>query len=119
MVGLQSNVTLMIAGLILRRMGSGTEMYFGGRDVESNNCRSDCTLRLRSVRNPPLASLVAGGKRVVVRGQRLSEDWSSPHCNERCGREPQGTWARVSARVLRDQRILHSISLRLWNIPAV
>jgi len=68
MVGLQSNVTLMIAGLISRLMGSGVEMYFGGRDVESINCRSDCTLRLRFVRNSPFASLVAGGKRGVVRG---------------------------------------------------
>src|SRR5262245_38975110 len=59
---------------------------FGGRDVESNNCRRDCTLRLHFVRNCPLASLVARGNRRVVRGQRLSEDWSSPHCYERCRR---------------------------------
>jgi len=36
--------------------------------------------------NSPLASLLARGKRVVVRGQRVSGDWSSPHSNERCGR---------------------------------
>ena len=57
-------------------------MYLGGRDVESSNCRSDCTLRLHFVRNSPLASLVARGKRGVVGGQRLSGDWSSPHCQE-------------------------------------
>jgi hypothetical protein len=86
MVGLRSNMTLMIAGLILRLMGSWVTTYFGDRDVESHNCRSDCSLRLRFVRNSPLTSLLARGKRVVVRGQRVSGDWSSPHSNERCGR---------------------------------
>jgi hypothetical protein len=86
MVGLQSNVTFMIAGLILRLMGSGVATYLGGRDVESNNCRSDCPLRLRFVRNSPFPSLVARRNRRVVRGQRLSEGWSSPHCYERCRR---------------------------------
>lgn len=80
---------------------AGEATYLGGRDVESSNCRSDSTLRLHFVRNSPLASLVARGKRGVVRGQRLSGDWSSPHSRKRCGRSSQGTSARVSARVLR------------------
>lgn len=92
---------------------SGEVAYLGGRDVENSNCRSDSSLRLHLVRNSPLASLVARGKRGVVRGQRFSEDWSSPHCNERCGREPQSTSARAPARVLRKLRI------RIRDIPAV
>ena len=92
---------------------SGEVAYLGGRDVENSNCRSDSSLRLHLVRNSPLASLVAPGKRGVVYGQRLSRNWSSPHCNERCGREPQSTSARAPARVLRKLRI------RIRDIPAV
>jgi len=76
----------MVAGVNLRVLGSGVATYLGGRDVESNKCRSDCPLRLHFVRNPSLASPLARGKRGVNRGQRLSEDWSPSHCNERCGR---------------------------------
>jgi hypothetical protein len=76
----------MVAGVNLRLLGSGVATYLGGRDVESNKCRSDCPLRLHFVRNPSLASRLARGKRVVVREQRVSGDRASPHCNERCGR---------------------------------
>ena len=40
----------------------------GGRDVKSHNCWSDCALRMRSVRNSSLTSLIARWKDVVVRG---------------------------------------------------
>src|SRR5262249_8013170 len=63
-IGPQSN------GAKRRRVSSlfcGEVVHLGGRNVESSNCRSDCTLRLRFVRNSPLTSLLARGKCDVVR----------------------------------------------------
>ena len=96
------------------------EVYLGGRDVEICNCRSDCTLRLRSVCNSSLTSLLARGKCIAVHGQCLSDYWSSPHSNERCGRSSPGRTPRLSAWLLRLRRVQQSVSLRVWHdVPAV
>jgi hypothetical protein len=47
---------------------SGEATYLGGR-VESSNCRSDSTFYLHFVRNSPLSSRVAHGKRGIVSGR--------------------------------------------------
>ena len=41
------------------------------------------------------------GKVTLSVDSASAEIGRTPHCNERCGREPQGTSARVSARELR------------------
>ena len=57
----------MVTGVNLRLMGSGVATYLGGRDAESNNYRSDSTIRLHPVRNTRLVSLFARRERVVIR----------------------------------------------------
>src|SRR5215510_14588168 len=97
-------------------------MYFGGRDVETSDYRSDCALRLHSLCNSALAALLTRRICLVVRGHRLSGDWSPPHSNERRGRSSQGRATRLSARLLRVRIWIwdvQSVSLWLWNVPTV
>src|SRR5215471_17771200 len=83
----------------------------GGRDVENSDSRNDCPLRLHFVRNSSLTSLTARWKDVVVHGHRFSGDWSSAHSNERRGSSSQGGTPRVSAWLLRLQRVQQSVSV--------
>ena len=101
-------------------------MYFGGHDAETSDYRSDCALRLHSLRNSPIAALLTRRKCLVVRGHRLSGDWASAYSDERRGRG-----AHIGRAITDTERIVHIVMAmeripavyvlqsRLWIIPAV